>query len=77
MEDNIKKYVPVGIAGRCLVKVIGRVKRGDLIVSSGTPGVGMALLYPSIDGIGCIIGKALENKDDNAIGKVKIQIMLA
>ena len=75
MEDNIKKNVPVGLCGRVHVKVVGKANRGDLIVSSDIPGVGMAIspkdAYP-----GVIIGKVLKKKDSEEIEKIKIQIML-
>ena len=76
MEDNIEKYIPVGVSGRVNVKVIGTVNRGDLIVSSDIPGIGIAI--PSnLPHSGCVVGKALQYKGDNGLGKVKIQIMLA
>ena len=75
MEDNIKKNVPVGLAGRVFVKVVGKANRGDLIVSSDIPGVGMAIspkdAYP-----GVIIGKVLKKKETEEVEKIKIQIML-
>lgn len=76
MEDNHKKFVPVGLAGRLNVKVTGKVKRGDLIVSSDIPGVGIAQdKYINIPGT--VIGKSLQDKDTDDIGKVKILIMIS
>lgn len=75
MEENHAKFVPVGLAGRLNVKVKGKVKRGDLIVSSDTPGVGVVPV--GRPNPGTIIGKALANKDTDEIGTVKIMIMLA
>jgi len=76
MEDNHKKFVPVGLAGRLYVKVKGTVSKGDLIIPSDVPGVGITqdrnIVIP-----GTIIGKALENKDTDDIGKVKILIMVS
>lgn len=75
MEDNIEKHVPVGLCGRVHVKVVGKANRGDLIVSSDIPGVGMAIspkdAYP-----GVVIGKVLKKKETEEIEKIKIQIML-
>ena len=73
MEDNIKHYIPVGIAGRVMVKVIGPIMEGDLIVTSTVPGVGMKMkdYIP-----GTVIGKALETKDSLDIGKVEMLIMV-
>lgn len=76
MEENINKFIPVGVSGRVSVKVIGTVNRGDFIVSSDIPGIGIAI-SPALSHAGCVVGKALQNKESNGLGKVKIQIMLA
>lgn len=71
MEDNKIKYIPVGISGRVKVKCDTLyVVPGDLIVSSGIPGVGMTNNNPIP---GTVIGKALS---ENIDGFVTIQIML-
>ena len=74
MEDNIKEFVPIGLCGRVLVKVIGKVEEGDMIVSSDIPGVGMSAKEFKM---GTIIGKAVQNKNTEEIGKVKIIICLS
>ena len=76
MEDNIKKFAPVGLNGRLYVKVNGTVKKGDLIISSDIPGVGIAVNRRDAES-GTIVGKALENKTSSDIGKIKIAIMLS
>ena len=76
MEDNHKKFVPVGLAGRLNVKVTGKVKRGDLIISSDIPGVGMVADRSHVIP-GTVIGKSLQDKDDYDIGKVKVLIMVS
>ena len=76
MEDNHAKFVPVGLVGRLDVKVTGRVSCGDLITVSNIDGIGKAVSRAeSVPGT--IIGKALENKETNEVGKIKIMIMLA
>ena len=73
MDDNIKEYVPIGLAGRVDVKIIGEIKVGDLIVASDIPGVGMRAINKTP---GTIIGKALENYDGlNGIKKIKMLIL--
>ena len=63
MENNHKKFVPIGIRGRVKAKVIGQVNKGDLIVTSDRIGCG------KVDNSAFqnqIIGKALESsKDEN------------
>ena len=54
--------VAVALMGKVPCKVTGKVHKGDRIVSSDIPGVGMAL-DPSKYQPGCIIGKALTSSD--------------
>ncbi len=62
-----KKVYPVALAGKVLCKVDARnrpVKPGDLIVTSNTPGCGMAGVIDSFDKIGTVVGKALDSLED-------------
>lgn len=76
MEDNHNKFVPVGLVGRLNVKVLGQVQRGDLITVSNLPGIGQAVKRADAI-LGTVVGKALENKETDEVGLVKIMIMLA
>lgn len=60
---NIKKFIPVGLMGRVKCKVIGKIKKGEEIGVSHIAGVG-------IKGQG--VGIALENKDNEEIGLIRI-----
>ncbi|HSV96034.1 MAG TPA: discoidin domain-containing protein [Spirochaetota bacterium] len=58
-----RKAYPVALAGRVLCKVDARgrpIRPGDLIVTSETPGCGMAGEIDSFAKIGTVIGKALD-----------------
>lgn len=71
-EENKKKYVPVGLAGRVYVKVVGDVAVGDLITTSEIPGVGRT----SVDRKpGTIIGKALEEHTGDGIDRICLLIL--
>ena len=72
IEQNMEKYIPVGLAGRVSVKVYGTVMPGDLLTISPYDGVAMS----SCVSRGKIIGKALERKDTLDIGKIKMLIAL-
>lgn len=63
---KVKQFQP-------MIKVIGPIMEGDLIVTSTVPGVGMKMkdYIP-----GTVIGKALETKDSLDIGKVEMLIMV-
>ena len=62
---------PLALQGRTPCKVIGTVKKGDMIVTSAIPGYGMV---NNIPGIGTIIGKAVGTKDDDGHGIVEVVI---
>lgn len=70
IEENLKKYIPVGISGRVVVKVVGNINPGDLLISSDIPGVATKGNNPYP---GTIIGKALGH---NIGSRVLMQIML-
>lgn len=73
MELNRDRFVPVGLKGRVAVKVIGKVKRGDLIEISSLPGIGIATkwnIYSSN-----IIGKSLQSSEDDNVKLIEILII--
>ena len=53
------------------VKVVGRVKKGDMLTTSSTPGYAVKALDPKL---GSIIGKALEDKDNGEAGIIQVAI---
>lgn len=66
MGSEIPGGVYVALLGRVPCKVIGPIKKGDLMVSSGVHGVATA--WTNIDDTlipGSVIGKALENYNDS------------
>ena len=69
---NIKKFIPVGLAGRVKCKVQGKVKKGDCIVLGDIKGVGIVSdkIFYNVN----IIGYSLEEKVTDDIGLVKILI---
>ena len=54
--------VPVALTGRVPVKVEGRIKKGERLVSGSKPGFAKALMKNEYD-MRCIVGRALEEKD--------------
>jgi len=76
--DQLDDMVPMGVIGVIPTKVClegGVIKRGDLLVTSSTPGVAMKA---DIDKVkpGQIIGKALQEYDGNTIGKIKVLVSI-
>lgn len=71
-EENLRKYIPVGLSGRVYVKCItADTLPGDLLVASEFAGYAMVNNFPAP---GAVIGKALSKNKD---GKVLMQVMLA
>ena len=63
--------VCIALIGRVPCKVIGRVKKGDMLTTSATPGYAVKALNPTL---GAIIGKALEDKDYGEAGVIEIAV---
>ena len=61
----------LALTGRTPCKVIGKVEKGDLIVTSAIPGYGMVDNNPSI---GTVIGKAVGTKEDESQGIVEVVV---
>jgi hypothetical protein len=65
--------LPVALAGRVPVKVVGKVAKGERLVASDEPGMAWALGSDDYD-TRAIIGRSLEDKDDGGIGLVEAVI---
>jgi hypothetical protein len=61
----------IALQGRVPVKVIGTVRKGDMLTTSNTPGYAIKAMNPQL---GSIIGKALEDKTDPGMGVVEVAI---
>jgi hypothetical protein len=63
--------VCIALAGRVPCKVIGRIKKGDMLTTSATPGYAIKAHNPTL---GSIIGKALEDKDNGDAGVIQVAV---
>ena len=63
--------LPVALQGRVPCKVIGKIEKGDMLVSSAIPGVAAVTYSPQI---GTVIGKALENYDSQEVGIIEVVV---
>jgi len=62
-SEHASEYsTALALQGRVKCKVLGRVRKGDLLVTSAIPGYAVANNSPAA---GTIIGKALEDKDND------------
>jgi hypothetical protein len=74
VDADLSGKVPMGVIGVIPTKVClegGKIKRGDLLVTSSKPGVAMKA-NPKKVKIGQVLGKALQDYDQNSIGKIKV-----
>ena len=72
MNDGIEG-LPVALVGRVPVRVVGKVKKGERLVSSDVPGVAWALGEDEYDAR-AVIGRAIQDKDDGDEGVIEAAI---
>lgn len=65
--------LPIALQGRVPVKVVGKVNKGDRLISSSIPGVAWAIADEEYDSR-AIIGRSLESKDDGDLGVIEAVI---
>ena len=70
-ELNEVNTVEVALAGRVPCKVLGKVKKGDILVTAAIAGYAIANNTP---GVGTVVGKALESKEDGDKGVIEIVV---
>lgn len=63
----------VALTGRVPTKVVGTISKGDLLCSSDIPGVATALPADKYNP-GCVIGKALENYNNQEQGVIEVLV---
>ena len=64
----------VALRGRVPVRVVGVVSKGDVLVTSSTPGVAKVGTDPHFIGAACIVGKALTDKLHAGEGIVEVLV---
>jgi hypothetical protein len=62
----------VALQGRVPCRVVGKIKKGDLLVTSNIPGV--AISAQETAQVGTVVGKALVNYDSDHIGTIEIAV---
>ena len=63
--------VDLAMTGRVPCRVIGKIRKGDMLVTSKENGVATASDNPKL---GSVIGKALQNYDSDQIGEIEIVV---
>lgn len=64
---------PVALTGRVPCKVKGPIAKGDLVVTSDTPGVAQKLDDAQYKP-GCVIGKSLDNIDTDEVKRIEVVV---
>ncbi len=65
-------HPPVALLGRVPTLVVGKIKQGDLIVSSDTAGHGQAWSGVEPAPYGSVVGKAVQSKDTDGPGTIEV-----
>lgn len=76
IDADISDKVPMGVIGVIPTKVClegGKIRRGDMLVTSSKPGVAMKADLKKVK-VGQVIGKALQDYDQNETGKIKVLV---
>lgn len=75
LEENLKKYIPVSLAGRVKVKFTGIAVKNEFVVPSDIPGVAR-LYYKDIDSSEDIVGILVqEDSKKDEIRRLKIKLL--
>ena len=61
----------VALTGRVPCKVVGKIKKGDILVTAGIHGVATVSKDPKV---GTIVGKAIEDYDSDHIGTIQVAV---
>jgi hypothetical protein len=75
-KDDLGHLVPMGVIGVIPTKVTiegGAIRRGDMLVTSSTPGVAMKG-DPDKVRTGQVLGKALQDYNNTGIGKINVLV---
>lgn len=73
-DYNIRNYIPVSLAGRVKVRVMGSIHTGDIVVPSGIPGVGRALASGEFCQQECVVGYAVESDDRTDERRIRVRV---
>jgi hypothetical protein len=71
---NSQTHPYIALKGRVPCKVIGKIEKGDLLVTSSTPGYAKASL--GVPMIGTVIGKAIEAKSGTGEGIIEVFVSI-
>jgi hypothetical protein len=62
----------VALQGRVPCRVVGKITKGDILITAGIPGVAMAATGDVK--VGTVVGKSLVDYDSDHIGTIEIAV---
>jgi hypothetical protein len=74
LMNNDLDGISVALIGRVPCKVVGTVRKGDMLISSDEPGHAQAYKDIHNPPTGSVIGKAIENKDNDGPGVIEVLV---
>jgi hypothetical protein len=74
LMNSDSEGISIALIGRVPCKVIGKINKGDILVSSDEPGHAKAHREIHNPPAGSMIGKAIENKDDDGTGVIEVLV---
>jgi hypothetical protein len=72
LNSDLSDSVAIALVGRVPCRVVGEIKKGDLLVASDVPGAAVANNNPKP---GTLIGKAMEDYNSFKVGKIEIMVV--
>jgi hypothetical protein len=71
MNNDQVGGIPIALQGRVPCKVVGKIRKGDMLIASGAPGIATAEKNPAL---GSVIGKALQDYDSQTVGVIEVVV---
>jgi hypothetical protein len=71
MNSDLEGGIYIALQGRVPCRVVGKIRKGDMLVTSEVYGVATASDNPVM---GSVIGKALENYDSQHVGTIEVVV---
>jgi len=72
LNSELENSVAIALVGRVPCRVVGKISKGDLLVSGSLIGTAISTVFPKP---GALIGKALEDYDSEDIGTIEVMVV--
>ena len=72
LNSELENSVAIALVGRVPCRVVGKISKGDLLVSGDLIGTAISTVFPKP---GALVGKALEDYDSEDIGTIEVMVV--